>query len=313
MPTFVASPFLMDPSLQPVTAAQRRRGRRLRAAWRHEQQWIAAALATFTHHSALRGQTTATRTGEEGHEDKHDAPQRQKPSPPSRCSSQPVRRRARREAACQPGGAARATGTGPCMVQILDIPVPQMVDQPVAVLKHLDTPIPEQVIAMPKISSSSRCSRTVLREPQTAEQLVEGPPDVIAKIRLFEPIADIPALRGPIGTGGLLWFPPSTEFFPSVEQIVDIPVPLRRFPEISKVFTLDRVQQRVPSRTLTFQFLAVVFKIFAQARFQQLHPHFLALRMKKVRGLPGAGQCGAGCAPQLIHAEFSSNACRGSG
>ena len=57
----------MDLSWQPVTrAAQRRRGRRLRAAWQHEQQPIAQALATFTHHSS-RGQRTA-RAGEWGSE-----------------------------------------------------------------------------------------------------------------------------------------------------------------------------------------------------------------------------------------------------
>ena len=32
----------------------------LRAAWRHEQQWIAQALAAHTHHSAPRRQTTAS-------------------------------------------------------------------------------------------------------------------------------------------------------------------------------------------------------------------------------------------------------------
>ena len=75
-----ASPFTMDLSWQPVTgAAQRRRGRRLRAAWRHEQQLIAQALAAFTHHSAQRQKTA--RAGEQGHEDKNDAPQRQKPPP----------------------------------------------------------------------------------------------------------------------------------------------------------------------------------------------------------------------------------------
>ena len=51
----------MDPSWQPRTgAAQRRKGRRLRAAWRHEQQSIAQAVAVATHHSALRRQKTAT-------------------------------------------------------------------------------------------------------------------------------------------------------------------------------------------------------------------------------------------------------------
>ena len=50
----------MDFSWQPVTgAAQRRRGRRLRAAWRHEQQSIAQALAAHTHHSAPLRQTMA--------------------------------------------------------------------------------------------------------------------------------------------------------------------------------------------------------------------------------------------------------------
>ena len=47
---------MMNPSWQPRTgAAQRRKQRRLRSWWRHEQQSIAAALAIYTHHSALRG------------------------------------------------------------------------------------------------------------------------------------------------------------------------------------------------------------------------------------------------------------------
>ena len=44
-------------------AAQRRRGRRLRAALRHERQSIAMALAELTHHTAQRGQRMA-RAGE---------------------------------------------------------------------------------------------------------------------------------------------------------------------------------------------------------------------------------------------------------
>ena len=70
----------MDPSWQPVTgAAQRRRGRRLRAAWRHEQQSIAQALATFSHHSS-RGQRTA-RAGEWGSELNYTAKIRRTPTP----------------------------------------------------------------------------------------------------------------------------------------------------------------------------------------------------------------------------------------
>ena len=61
------------------------------------------------------------------------------------------------------------------MVQILDVPVPQMVDQLVDVLKLLScTAIPEQVIAVPKIPQDSIPHRAVF-EPQLAEQLVEVP------------------------------------------------------------------------------------------------------------------------------------------
>ena len=49
----------------------------------------------------------------------------------------------------------------------------QMVDQLVAVIKLVDAVVPGQIIAVPKISWPSRFPRTVLREPQKAEQLVE--------------------------------------------------------------------------------------------------------------------------------------------
>ena len=134
------------------------------------------------------------------------------------------------------------------IVQILDIPVPQTVDQLVEAFRHFDLHIPEQVIAVPKMSSSSRCSRTVPREPQTAEQLVD-----VVEFPLIEPIGDIPASSTVSSQHRVL----------SVcQQIVDIPVPLRGFP----------------------------------GDLQGFH----------------TGQRGAGCAPQLIHAELSSNACRGS-
>ena len=60
-------------------AAKRRRERRLRSAWRHEQQWIARALAAATHHSAqpnaaLRGPETGTRAREEVEVVTHAAP-----------------------------------------------------------------------------------------------------------------------------------------------------------------------------------------------------------------------------------------------
>ena len=63
-----------------ASAAQRRRGRRLRAALRHERQSIAMALAESQHHTS-RGQKKA-RAGEEGHRNEYEAPRRQKPPPP---------------------------------------------------------------------------------------------------------------------------------------------------------------------------------------------------------------------------------------
>ena len=69
---------------------------------------------------------------------------------------------------------------------------------------------------MPKISSSSRCLRTMLRAPQTAEQLVEVPTVVSFSLlqRIREQNVDILV---PGGGGDLLVF---------------------------KVFTPNRVQQR---------------------------------------------------------------------
>ena len=62
------------------------------------------------------------------------------------------------------------------MVQILDAPVPQSVVQLVEVLKPCDTMVPEQVIDVPKITSTDVIPhRAVLRVPQKAEQLVDEP------------------------------------------------------------------------------------------------------------------------------------------
>ena len=180
-----ASPFLMDLSEQPRTgAAQRRKQRRLRSWWRHEQQSIAAALATSLHHSS-RGQRKA-RAGEEESELHHTDKDRKTPPPQPVLFSQfdeeePVGRRP----------ASLAEPLGPqervqrhTMEQLADVapmvpslaaPEPQMVDQLVAMVKHVDSVVPEQIIAVPKISWPSRFPRTVLREPQLAEQLVEVP------------------------------------------------------------------------------------------------------------------------------------------
>ena len=82
-------------------------------------------------------------------------------------------------------------------VQILDAPVPQEGDQLVEACRHIDLPIPEQVIEVPKISSPTRRSRrrTVFLSTQTAEQLVEVPEFVQFAFLLQQWIVDAPILQ----------------------------------------------------------------------------------------------------------------------
>ena len=75
------------------------------------------------------------------------------------------------------------------LVQILDLPVPQMVDNVTDTLRILDFPIAEQVIEVPKISCSPCPSRSPFPEPQTAEQLVEVP-TVLSPTRIALQIAE---------------------------------------------------------------------------------------------------------------------------
>ena len=114
-------------------------------------------------------------------------------------------------------------------VQILDAPVPQMVDQLVVVLSHVDSFVPEQVSVVPKISWPSHFPRTVLQEPQKVEQLVEAPTIVslIEVIRLpVVQTVDFPVGAGGIGSGGLQGFSPGrTSLQCTGEQSVHILVP----------------------------------------------------------------------------------------
>ena len=178
----------MDPSWQPVTgAAQRRRGRRLRAAWRHEQQSIAQALATFTHHSS-RGQRTA-RAGEWGSELNYTATIRKTPTPQAAgtqffamdvdevpvAGSRPDRVRPQERVLRRTVEQNVEPVRG---VPVLDAPVPQMVDQAAEVVRFFASlpVVAEQVIEVPTIIPEDPIpQRALLRAPQLAEQLVEVP------------------------------------------------------------------------------------------------------------------------------------------
>ena len=104
----------------------------------------------------------------------------------------------------------------------LDVPVPQMIDQPV-LLAAFDVLVPEQVIELPKMSTPTRCPRTVLSVPQTAEQLVEFP-NVVSLIDVIRhPVEQT------VGGGGLPGFLPGQSYSLSAEQIDDNPVPRHGF------------------------------------------------------------------------------------
>ena len=107
------------------------------------------------------------------------------------------------------------------MLTLLDSPVPQVVDHLVAVLAGYDTPIPEQVIELPKISCPPRFSRTVLGTPQMAEQLVEVP----TILCFLQQEVDIPVGAGGGSGGGQPRFLPRQSFSSTAEQTVDNPAP----------------------------------------------------------------------------------------
>ena len=180
-------------------AAWRRRERRLRSWWRHEQQSVAMALSAAAHHSydkvaagvthdGLRAQKT-DRAGEAAHR----APRRQR----TRAAGEAVIFELFDEdtAGLRPGVLAEPRPQERVkrhtmehivdfvccapMVQILDALVPQTLEQLPDVLQFFGTLMTdsEQVIEVPKISPEDVPMRAVLREPQLAEQLVEVPDD----------------------------------------------------------------------------------------------------------------------------------------
>ena len=153
-------------------AAKRRRLRRLRSWWRHEQQTVAAVLATYQHHSAPRGPRSA-RTGGEARDELHGyAPEDASPQgsrPP--CVGVPRGPLAR----VQRRTVQQIVDAVP-LVPLLDDPVPQMEDTVLEFFRALDLPVDEQVIAVPKISTDRVSQRLVERRlPHLVEQLVEVP------------------------------------------------------------------------------------------------------------------------------------------
>ena len=139
------------------------------------------------------------------------------------------------------GKVERHSGMGYELVQALDAPVLQMEEQLPNVLQFFVTSVPavaEQVINVPEISHDRTQQRLTdsLRQPQTAEQLVEVPTIVsYSSLQgIEEQNADIPVPPGRGGSGrgggglrGFL-FLPGQSYSLSSEQIIDNPVPRGR-------------------------------------------------------------------------------------
>ena len=226
-------------------AAWRRRQRRLRSWWRHEQQTVAAVLATVTHHSHSKVGTA------------NDAPRGQKKVTSTRVGPADDGRPTRGErpaALLEPwpqGKTERHDGIAYELVQALDAPVLQP-----NVVQFFATQVPvvaEPVIEVPKILPHDVSPRRLCRDTQLAEPLVEVLTILTPSFLRMLQNVDIPVPHGGRGVfGGLPGFLPV-----HVEQTVDIPAPrsgVRRLqgflPEQSSTATSSSSLERISERNV---------------------------------------------------------------
>ena len=119
-------------------------------------------------------------------------------------------------------------GIGYEIVQKFDVPVPQMMEHLPNILQFFAalSPVPEQVIAVPKILPHDVPPRRVCRDTQLAEQLVEVPTILTPSFLRMLQNVDTPVPHGGRGaSGGLQGFLPGHFSSAPVEQTVDIPAP----------------------------------------------------------------------------------------
>ena len=194
---------MMDDVERVSGAARRRRERRLRSWLKHERQTVRMVLAETFHHSSA---PFPPKLKEEwvGRHETHDALRGQNTARTSEATNYTSKTSVAGDTAffslydeedavwgTRPTGLVEPRGpqeriqrhTAEPMIESfvpvpmldLDAPVPRTVDQLVDVLKLFDNSVPEQVIDVPKFSQDAIPQRTVLFEPQLAEQLVEVP------------------------------------------------------------------------------------------------------------------------------------------
>ena len=247
--TASAVDVMMD--VDSVSAARRRRERRLRQFLRHERLSVAMALSEKKHHTSrgqrkdragvwvrdvLHGQVPGAPTPEpELFQLYEEEPGNSRPP----CLGEPrgatgegpaVHRRAARRRRTYGADSGHSWVAGG--------------DQVVVVLWKLDVPAVEQVIVVPLISLDRVPQRSASRRPQKAEQLVEVPtepgyPLAVLAVRalgrraataLAEQTVDNPVPQGRRGGGGGLQGLRAGQGSTAadVEQIFDIPVPQGR-------------------------------------------------------------------------------------
>ena len=191
-------------------ATRRRWERRLRSMLRHERQTVAMELAAALHHSrdvgpgtndGLRAQTTASPG--------------KRPAPLGEVAEPQVK-------------LVQHSGIGYELVQALDLPVLQVVEPPVGVVKFFSKSlavVAEQVIEVPKLPLPDGYSqRVVPPEPQMAQQLVDVP-----TVHCFvEQTVYISGVSGAPGHGSPQGFLPRQSSSATAEQTAVNPVPRGR-------------------------------------------------------------------------------------
>ena len=192
------------------------------------------------------------------------------------------------------GRIGQHSGIGFELVRALDVPVLQMVEQPVEVdsfFRNFVPAVAEQVIEVPMLAlPGCAVQRAALSEPQTVEQLVEVPTVLsysLLQQLTAEQIIDFPVPgRGGGARGGLQGLPQGQGSTASAGEQTIVPVRggLQGFPKDRgstafageqtivvdrgglQGFSEDRVPQRLP---LSRPPLLIVFKVFPEDRVPQ--------------------------------------------
>ena len=166
-------------------------------------------------------------------------------------------------------------------VQILDAPVPQPVDYVMDTLRILDLPMAVQVTEVPKFSCSPCPSRSLIPEPQSAEQLVEVP-TVLSPLRIAEQM---------VGTPVSSW---------SWQAACSRSSPRTEFN--SGAFCGKRISERIVEQIVDISpggGLRQVLASSAGAADEDLTGFFRTFPMEKSAECRAGGECAAGWARQL--------------